>query len=149
MAQNEPRGGRPLKDTRIYVTVDISKINEGNINQHVDFSDDRDDPPQVPGKPQDYVSTISKGMKVYWEGKAKDSGSGDTIQITAVKSKDGGDQWRLLDNVKSESGNTGIKVGKVKDREITDPEPYYVTFTINEASKEYTVDPKLQMEYQG
>ena len=61
MEKNEAKKGRSPKNTWIYLTVDTKNINEGNIDEKVDFSDDRDDPPQKPGKPMDYVSTISPG----------------------------------------------------------------------------------------
>lgn len=146
MENNENREGRPDKNTVIYVTVDTKKINERNIDQHVVFSDDRDDPPQVPGKPQDYVSTINPGMKVYWRGEVKDRDSGDKIEITEVVSKEGNDKWKLLDKVEPEQGNKGVRVGKVKSNFIDGEESYSVKFRINGGSgNEYMVDPKLRM----
>ena len=147
MKENEDRGGRKDKDTIICVTVDSKKINENNIDQHVIFSDDRDeDPPQQPGNPKDYVSTISKGMKVYWRAALKDPDSGDDIEITEVISKEGKEKWKLLDSVKPEQGNKKAWVGKVKGKNISDMEAYSVKFRINGGSgKEYIVDPKLQM----
>lgn len=146
MEENETRGGKSPKNTWIYVTVDTKTINDRNIDEKVVFSDDRDDPPQKPGKPQDYVSTISPGMKVYWKGMAKDPESGDTVEITEVNVKDSKNKWKLLDNVESEPGNKGVKVGKVKSQDIKGEEPYYVRFKIEGRKHTFEVDPKLQME---
>ncbi|WP_029036902.1 hypothetical protein [Salinimicrobium xinjiangense] len=145
MRKGENNNGGQPKNTVIYVTVDTRKINEGNIDQHVVFSDDRDDPPQKPGNPKDYVSTINKGMKVYWRGVAKDADSGDTIEITGVDVKDAKGSWTLLDGVESEQGNKGVKVGRVKGLYIEGQEPYSVRFRIEGRKSEFEVDPKLEM----
>lgn len=147
MEEKESKGGKSQKDTVINVTVDTKNIRESDIDQYVIFSDDRDeDPPQEPGKPQDYVSTISPGMKVYWKGEAKDQTSGDIIEITDVITKNGNGEWKMLMSVGPEQGKKGVRVGKVKGKKITGQESYSVKFRINEESgKEYTVDPKLQM----
>ncbi|NJW52496.1 hypothetical protein [Salinimicrobium oceani] len=146
MAIDITSNGGSERNTVIYVTVDTKKINDHNIDQHVVFSDNREDPPQAPGRPQDYVSTIDKGMKVYWRGVVKDADSEDTIEITDVVAKDNRGKWKLLDKVESEQGNKGVKVGKVKNEMIRGEEPYSVKFRINGSSgKEYLVDPKLKM----
>ncbi len=146
MEKNEAKRGKSPKNTWIYLTVDTKNINEGNIDEKVVFSDDRDDPPQEPGKPMDYVSTISPGMKVYWKGQPKDEGSGDVIEITGVTAKDGKDKWKLLDSVGPEKGNKGVRVGKVKEKHIDGQEPYSVRFRIEGRKSEFEVDPKIQME---
>lgn len=138
--------GVSKKNTVIYVTVDTKKINENNVNQHVVFSDDRNDPPQVPGKPEDYISTINPGMKVYWRGLAKDPDSGDNVEITEVNVKKGQKNWKLLDKVEPEQGNKGARVGRIKGKYIDGQEPYYVKFRIEGQKSEFEVDPKLQME---
>lgn len=147
MTENENKGGRPVKDTVIYVTVDTKNISEGDVDQHVEFSDDRNDPEQEPGKPQDYVSTINPGKKVYWRGVAKDPKSGDTIEITEVETKNTDGEWKLLVSVGPEQGNSKAREGRIKGKFIKGQESYSVKFRINEGSgNEYMVDPKLQME---
>jgi hypothetical protein len=146
MKEGEKKGGNGVKNTTIYVTVDTENINEGNIDQNVEFSDDRNDPPQIPGNPKDYVSTISRGMKVYWRGEAKDPDSGDIIEITGVNVKEKNGSWKLLDGVDSEPGNKGVKVGRVKGQYIKEEEPYSVRFRIEGRKSEFEVDPKLVME---
>lgn len=144
--ENENKGGKSPKDTWIYLTVDTKNINERNIDEMVVFSDDRDDPPQEPGNPKDYVSTISPGMKVYWQGLVRDSESEDIIEITEVNVKDGKDQWKLLESVGPEKGNKGVRVGKVKGKQIDGQESYYVRFRIEGRKSEFEVDPKIRME---
>lgn len=147
MEESEAKGGGSKKNTIIKVTVDTQQINEENIDECVVFSDDRGGPPQEPGNPKDYISFINPGMKVYWRGIAKDLKSGDSIEITDIKLKDSKGSWKLLDNVTSEEGNNGVKVGKIKDERIEDPEAYSVTFRIKGRKSEFEVDPKLQMKY--
>lgn len=147
MEESEAKGGGSKKNTIISVTVDTQQINEKNIDKHVVFSDDRGGPPQEPGNPKDYVSIINPGMKVYWKGVAKDPQIGDSIEITDIKLKDSKGSWKLLDNVSSEQGNPGVKVGKIKNENIDGKESYSVSFRIKGRKSEFEVDPKLQMHY--
>lgn len=129
------------QNTQITITVDTEKINSNNKKQCVVFSDDRDDPPQAPGKPEDYVSSVSKNMKVTWVGKSENGQ--DTVEIHEVsrKSKDGGS--KILEKSKNTSNN-GTVEAKVKDEDVSGYELYDVKFRIN-GEKEFTIDPKLMM----
>lgn len=129
------------QNTTITITVDTEKINSNNKNQCVVFTDDRDDPPQEPGKPEDYVSSVSKNMKVTWVGKSENGT--DTVEIHEVsrKSKDGGS--KILENSKNTSHN-GTVEAKVKDEDVPGYEFYDVKFKIN-GDNEFTIDPKLLM----
>lgn len=130
------------KDTLITLTVDTGKINNNNINSCVVFSDDRkEDKPQEPGNPKDYVSTVNRNKKVTWQGKAKEGS--DTVKILEVyrKKEDGGAE--IVE--KFNSKNDGTVEGKIKDKKVDGLENYEVKFSIN-GGDPYPVDPKLAMK---
>lgn len=129
------------KDTVITVTVDTEKINQNNINQCVVFSDNREDPPQEPGDPENYVSTVDKNMNVIWEG-VSENGT-DSVEITNVDLKEKGDPKILKDS--QISSTNGVIEAKVKDKYVSGEEAYNLTFTINKGSDSFPVDPKLKM----
>ncbi|MFD0976864.1 hypothetical protein [Salinimicrobium gaetbulicola] len=129
------------KDTVITVTVDTEKINLSNINQCVVFTDNRDDPSQQPGDPENYVSTVDKNMKAIWEG-VSENGT-DSVQITNIDLK-GNDDPKILKDSHISSTN-GIVEAKIKDKYESGEEAYKLTFTINNSNTSYPVDPKLRM----
>lgn len=144
MENDMKRGGGPQKDTRITMTVDTKKINDGNVAENVFFSDDRDDPPQKPGKPEEYVSTVNKGKNVSWVPKAKDDRGGDTVEIVEINVKEGKGNWKLLED-KPHRGNSGETVAKVRGQSIDGEDAYYVKFRIKGREHDFIVDPKLKM----
>lgn len=129
------------KDTVITVTVDTEKINLQNIDQCVVFSDNRDDLPQQPGDPKNYVSTVDKNMKAIWEG-VSENGT-DSVQITDIDLKSSDDPKILKDS--HISSTNGIVEAKIKDKYESGEEAYNLTFTINNGDTSYPVDPKLKM----
>lgn len=132
------------KDTVITVTVDTENINENNINDCVVFSDNRDDPPQAQGDPENYVSTVDKNMKAIWEG-VSENGQ-DSVEITNVDLKGDGDSKILKDS--NNSSTNGVVEAKIKDKYTSEEESYTLTFTIN-GDTSYPVDPKLKMSTEG
>lgn len=146
MESGKDKRGNSEKNTIIFVNVDTRNIQQGEIDKYVFFSDDNDDTLQASASLKDYVTLIERGMKVYWKGVAQEADSEDIVEITAVESKEGKKDWKLLENVASERGNNGVKVGKVRGKLIREQEAYSIKFRINGGSgNEYLVDPKLQM----
>lgn len=139
-------GGKP-GNTVITLTVDTDALisDPSNIKNCVVFSDNQSDPAENPGHPETYVSTVIKGSSCTWQGVAKNGR--DTINITDVakKSVDGGAD--ILEEIALGDPFDDPKVtAKVKNKDITGPESYNVTFMINKnESQVYTIDPRLKM----
>lgn len=130
------------KDTNVLLTVNTKKINPGNVNEAVSFSNEGDSKPGS-GKPADFVSEVYRNMKITWYGKAEDAG--DTIQILEITRKPSGGA-EILDKTFKDPNNDGIVKGKIKDEDVPGDELYNVKFRINnDPNKEFTVDPKLRM----
>ncbi len=133
------------KDTHILLTIDTKTINQNNLNSKVVFSDDRSDPAQNPGDPASFTSIVNKNMKVYWSGVAKDTTSGDVVNILGVYRKpDGGSE--ILEIIGKDPNKNGVVVGKVKNKSVSGFEYYSVEFEINQDTlMVFLVDPKLKM----
>lgn len=128
------------QNTNITVTVDTKNINQGNKDKHVSFSDNRGGT-QPDGQPENFLSKVSKNMKVVWEGKSVNGT--DSIEIVEVSRNASKGGVEILENSKNK-GENGKVEAKVKDYEVKGDEIYDITFTINgEAS--FTIDPKLRM----
>ncbi|WP_179007033.1 hypothetical protein [Winogradskyella forsetii] len=140
-------GGKP-GNTVITLTVDTENIkpNEQSIKDNVVFTDNQSDPAENPGHPDAYVSTVIKGSSCTWQGVAKNGR--DTINITDVAKKPVGGGADILEEIALGDPFDDPKVtAKVKNKAITGPESYNVTFMINKnESQVYTIDPKLKMK---
>lgn len=134
------------KDTLITVTVDTENINNGNIDECVTFSDDRNDTPQKPGKPGDYVSTVDKDKNVTWVGVSVNGT--DTVSISTVNRKKSGGGAEIMKHADNSSKGDGKVEAKIKDKHVTGEELYDLTFQIN-GDVTYPVDPKLKMSSEG
>ncbi|OMP29845.1 MULTISPECIES: hypothetical protein [Mangrovimonas] len=135
------------KDTKVYLTVDTSKINLGNVNFTAIFSDNRDDVSYPAGVPSKFISKVDKNKSVTWEGLPKYPDSGDTVQIILVARKPGDSGGaKILKKSIIEVDSLGNVSGKIHDSDIEGEENYYVVFTVNnDTSNPYVLDPKLKM----
>lgn len=135
-----------VKDTHIKLAikkdVDPNTINQGNVARMIIFEDDRNDNPEKPGDPGDWVSTVDKNMKVYWNG-VSNPDKNISIKINEVVRKNT-NQVRILKKARySDTNKDGFVVGHVKNKEVHGDEDYRINFTIN--SKRLFIDPKLKM----
>ena len=133
------------KDTHVHLTIDTRSINENNKNSMVIFSDDRSNPSENPGDPEQYVSLVDKNMKIYWSGQPADASSDKTIDILEVYRKpEGGAE--ILEKTFRDPNKDGIVIGKVKNKNVTGFENYNIVFRINgDTIQTFTIDPKLKM----
>lgn len=129
------------KNTEITMIVDTENLQPNNVEQHVRFKDNRNNP--HPSAPENFTSLVNAKHDVLWNAVAK-NGTGDTIKITHIgqKSKDGGVD--LLKVPPQSNGANGV-FAKVKDHYVKGQESYFVKFKINDTGPEYHVDPKLEM----
>ena len=129
------------KDTEIYLKV-IKNINDcKDINDCIQFSDNRGDAVSIPGKPEDFTSKVNPDKWVIWMG-AKESEP--KIQIMEVNFKEAAGSENILHDKKMKEKD-GIVTGKVKPKDSVKnlaKEFYSITFKID--SVEYTIDPKLE-----
>lgn len=133
------------RDTYILLTIDTKTINQNNIDSKVVFSDDRSDPAENPGDPASFSSVVNKNMKVYWSGVAKDTTSGDVVNILGVYRKPNGGA-EILESIGKDPNKNGVVVGKVKNKTVSGFEYYSVEFEINQDTlMVFLVDPKLKM----
>lgn len=134
------------RHTHVLLTVDTGRINDKNIESCVMFTDDRKESGEKPGKPQDFISSVDRNMKIYWTGKAQDDTSGDVVEITRVSRKALGGGSEILERTFRDRNQNGRVIGQIKDRDVKGEELYDVEFRINNDDlKEFTVDPKLRM----
>jgi len=147
-------GGKP-GNTVITLTVTTEGLTTDptNINNHVKFTDNQSDPAENPGHPDTYVSTVNvstaqKPITCQWQGVA--ANGTDEINIISVvkKSPSGKDILKtpippgLQDPRK---GRGKLLTAKIRGNYIDGTEPYTVSFTINDNSTVYPVDPKIKM----
>lgn len=128
------------KNTNITVKVDTKNINPGNKNKHVTFTDNRGGY-QQDGQPENFLSKVSKNMKVIWEGESVNRT--DTVEIIEVSRNAAKGGVEILEKSKNK-GKDGKVEAKVKDYEVEGEEIYDIKFTINGGTA-FTIDPKLQM----
>lgn len=134
------------KETTIYVRVNTRQINDNNLKNSVKFSDDRTNTQPWEGEPKDFISEVSKGGQVIWEGLAQDNSTGDTVEITEIISKDTPAKGKILAGTEDVPGRRDKKLGRIKNETSNEEEPYSVKFRINGGTgKEYVIDPKLRM----
>ena len=149
LATQHPANGKAdvvkKKDTHVLLTIDTRSINENNKNSMVIFSDDRSNPSENPGDPEQYVSLVDKNMKIYWSGQPADANSDKTIDILEVYRKpEGGAE--ILEKTFRDPNKDGIVIGKVKNKNVTGFENYNIVFRINgDTIQTFTIDPKLKM----
>lgn len=137
-------------DTHVLLAVDTENINEDNVNSHVWFIDDRMACCGDPTDPENYVSLVDQGMKIYWRGRPLDENSDATIDIVEFYRKpDGGPE--ILSGTYSDPNNEGVLVGQVRDEQVSGYELYSLEFTITEGDqvRTFNVDPKLNMGNTG
>lgn len=128
------------QNTIITMKVDTKNINEGNKNKHVTFSDNRGGS-QPNGQPENFLSKVSKNMKVVWEGESENGT--DSVEIIEVARNAAKGGVEILEKPKNK-GKDGKVEAKVKDYEVKGDEIYDIKFTIN-AGASFTIDPKLRM----
>lgn len=128
------------QNTHIRMEVKTEGLQQKNVNTHVKFSDDRNDPEQPEGRPQDYVSTVDRNAKVQWEAFAVNGK--DSVEIIEVaRKKKGGAELMKEKHVKPVNGKA---IAHIRDVFVEGEELYEVKFRVQ--GIEYTVDPKLQMK---
>ena len=131
-------------DTNILVRVDTGKINSGNADNCVEFTDDNGNSTGQPGNGKNFTSKVEKDKWVFWSGEPMDEQSNDRIWIIDIQRKPKGGGAEILDSIKVQANGT-VK-GKIKNKDVTGEELYDLTFKINdEAERTYTIDPKLRM----
>jgi hypothetical protein len=133
---------KPKIDTVVTLTVDLGSINQTNKNTTVTFSDNRTtDPGEPKGKPSDYVSSVDKGKNITWQGAP--AGYVDVIMVFKKPGNSGG-----ADILKDPSnmGSGGKVTAKIKDKDISGTESYYVVFLVNgDTTNPYIIDPKIKI----
>lgn len=130
------------KNTKIYMIVDTKDIQPGKVDDYVRFKDNRGN--SEPRKdPKNFTSEISAGKKVLWFGEPE-SEARDTIEITAIKRKEGGPE--LVKNIGKDPSHSGAFTAQVIDKYTEGLESYSISFRIKGHKSEYEVDPKLKMD---
>lgn len=129
-----------VEDTNIRMTVRTEGLTQRNVNTHVIFSDNRNDPEQPEGRPQDYVSTVDRNGKVLWESSAENGK--DTVEILEVARKRDGGAYLMKE--KRVTPQKGKLMAHIKDERIEGEESYEVRFKVQ--GNEFVVDPKLKMK---
>ena len=132
------------KDTKIYMIVDTENITSGNVEDHVEFRDDRTNP--NPKKdPRNFTSVINPRYKVFWFGEPKDQPQ-NTIEIIGIERKSENDP-EFLKNNGSAPSHRGAYMAEVKEGFKNDEESdYNLIFNIKGRDGQFTVDPKLLMK---
>lgn len=134
------------KNTEVVVTVDTEKINEGNIQAVVEFSDDRKEIPDNSRAPEKHIAIVDKNMKIFWKGKPKNGNSENRVMITEVGSKEGDGGPQILKKTLKDPDRDGVVFGKIRNTEVKGDESYYIKFTVKgDPDMEFTIDPKLRM----
>lgn len=138
-----------LKDTYVYLIIDTDNINKGNINDYVEFSDNRCDTPSYFGNNHDeFVSMVDKGKKIIWIGIVKDPEENryHSVAITQISIKKESEHQILVAATYEDKIKKGIVVGEVKETGVYkgNTEDYNITFLVN-GKDSYTIDPKMQM----
>lgn len=137
--------GKPT-NTIITLTVNTDGITTSNVNDHVVFTDNQSDPAENPGHPETYVSTVNKGATCEWQGVAVNGR--DEINIaTVVKKAAGGNdilKTPIPPGLQNPKGGNKL-TARVNGAYLSGNEKYTVSFTINDDSTVYPVDPSLRM----
>ena len=135
-----------IKDTNINLAVkpnvDVSTIEQANVINMIDFTDNREGDTQDPADPTTWVSKVNKSKKVNWTG-TDDPSRSIIFKITEVTRESSNPVKILKKDVYTDNNNDGIVVGQVKDVDVTGQESYTVHFTIN--GTPLYIDPKLVM----
>ena len=116
------------QDTNITVKVDTANINEINKKLMVEFSDDRNDPIAVIGRPEDFESVVDKNQKITWTAVAKNGVT--PVFIESVKRENGAEIMQQIG--RGNSHNTYR--AKIKNRDFVPPndtENYSITIGLN------------------
>lgn len=131
------------KDTKVYMIVDTKKIDVNNVEQHVEFKDNRKNP--NPSKdPVNFVSQIDAGQKVFWFGEPKQEAQ-DTIEIIEIERK-GQDEPEFLESKSKDPAHRGAFMAKVINDYQKGTESYKIIFRIKGRTDQFKVDPKLEMK---
>lgn len=129
------------KDTEIYLKV-IKNIEDcDDIEDCIEFSDNRSGTVSKPGQSEEFVSKVNPDKWVIWKGH-KDSEP--EISIIEVNFKEINGSENILKEKKMKEKD-GIVRGKVKPKDSVKNltiEFYSITFKID--TVEYTIDPKLE-----
>ncbi|XOV91452.1 MAG: hypothetical protein ACFHWX_14690 [Bacteroidota bacterium] len=135
-------------NTKIDVIVDTSIINNSNINDAVEISDNRN--LNVPSKPSSASSDIDQGKWVQWKPQVKKTPNnrGDQVSIDKIVKKGDPNGTSLLKGGNSHNGSNGVVKVDVRDDYVSDIWDYEIHITVkhgNDPEKSFIVDPKLRM----